>query len=1139
MQYIVVEVSLHQHSLEHDIYEDDSNGSYEYDSYGSDEFGYNCDLPGVTPGLLVPGAWPPAALQEHAGPQEQTKPQDGVGPPDNIGPPEHTGLREALGYKSALGHETALGCEKNKLGNQKTLGHQTTLSHEKALSHQSTAGHPNTLDHGKALGHQNTLGHENTSSYVMALGCRNHPDNENALCHENALGYETELRHQGAPGHGDMLDRKKALSYQKTMNCSCATGLGLENTLDRERALGERNSLRHQDTPGHDAALSRPQALSHKKTLGHDIALAYEKVLGYQDKRGQEGYKTELRHQSARGHGGMLTREKALGYQNTLRHQGAQGHDSAPGYKTTLGHQNPLGHEEALGRQEKLNHHSAPGYEKVLRHENTLGNEAVRYQNTMRYESALGLEGTLGQRIELGREEALGYQNTLRHQELLKLGIARGVTPTRFREALCEHLSGRLDIEPLTPQIESEACFSSMLASLFLAPDSRQRLTRMTPRYVLQERAARRGLGGYTDATSSAGAAACHDNPLVTILPRWMARFYGVGAVVAQWIVFGAVDCRDESQVVLLKLLHMGALASCVTIAKETRDLLFYLALARPVLGDFPRAALQTVFRLKVYDNYFLFVSVAIGIASSLKAARDASDRAMAAHGASTADLTHDGVGGEVNIDVMGNESGSDGRFQIGSESPSSPGTVDLRSAAAAKVVSAGRAWLLISCHGSRLQRLPSHWNSASAHGKSPGASGAEYGIGEFRTPSLGQLREAARRQIQDPKVVQAAGLRGPLRVEHSFNDAAELHRRPENRLALFQVASQTNCLSLVSPTSTPEMGVTAYIDDRSQGPCCAIACGAGTVFRNYFAQVPGGGAKQVGQSQDRQLNCLEELCEELGSESNGYFEVRGGFTLASDAGLQDLNAKLAGLDEEGLDHLRSRLRVGVHEDVEVTSYHWGCSLLRDPEQLVTQVFTSVCSVAQSGNEPALWQPLARLTLEATYEAALWAAVLSAIRNKGAHGSLRVYLTTVGRCLLGHGAAWIAEAVQRAIQRVCMDNGLGLQVFLVAYKEPALQELADVFEYFNSGMLWHRIPTSCSDGPPSHPGSKNASKESVRNVSKEIFQRWEQKVIKAFCNREDRSTDDDSREALGVLAFEKSLDTVDGMDVPGMVAAGM
>lgn len=432
-------------------------------------------------------------------------------------------------------------------------------------------------------------------------------------------------------------------------------------------------------------------------------------------------------------------------------------------------------------------------------------------------------------------------------------------------------------------------------------------------------------------------------------------------------------------------------------------------------------------------------------------------------------------------------------------------------------------------------------------------ASSAEYSIGEFRTQSLGRLREAARRQIQDPKVVQAAGLRGPLRVEHSFNDAAELHRRAENRLALFQVASQTNCLPLVSPASTPEMGITGYIDDRTQGPCCAIACGAGTVYRNYFAPVPtNGGAEQVGQSEDRQLDCLEGLCHELGNANHRYFEVRGGFTLARDAGLQDLNAKLAGLDEEGLDNLRSRLRVGVHEDLEVTSYHRGCNLLRDPEQLVTQVFTSVCSVAHSGNEPALWQPLARLTLEASYEAALWAAVLSAIRHKGAHGSLRVYLTTVGRCLLGHGAAWIAEAVQRAIQRVCVDNGLGLQVFLVAYKEPAGQELADVVEHFSSGMLWVRIPSySSGEGPePCGRGSKNASKDlsGVRNVSKETFHRWEQKVIKAFFSREDKSADVMpvegnprvvTKDSLGVLAYEQSIEAVDADDVPSMVAAGM
>ena len=37
---------------------------------------------------------------------------------------------------------------------------------------------------------------------------------------------------------------------------------------------------------------------------------------------------------------------------------------------------------------------------------------------------------------------------------------------------------------------------------------------------------------------------------------------------------------------------------------------------------------------------------------------------------------------------------------------------------------------------------------------------------------------------------------------------------------------------------STPEMGVTGYVNDRTQGPCCAIACGAGTVYRNYLAPV-------------------------------------------------------------------------------------------------------------------------------------------------------------------------------------------------------------------------------------------------------------------------------------------------------------
>lgn len=43
------------------------------------------------------------------------------------------------------------------------------------------------------------------------------------------------------------------------------------------------------------------------------------------------------------------------------------------------------------------------------------------------------------------------------------------------------------------------------------------------------------------------------------------------------------------------------------------------------------------------------------------------------------------------------------------------------------------------------------------------------------------------------------------------------------------QVASQFNCLEFIKPSVTPEKGVTIYADDYTQGPSCAISCGAGT----------------------------------------------------------------------------------------------------------------------------------------------------------------------------------------------------------------------------------------------------------------------------------------------------------------------
>jgi hypothetical protein len=96
------------------------------------------------------------------------------------------------------------------------------------------------------------------------------------------------------------------------------------------------------------------------------------------------------------------------------------------------------------------------------------------------------------------------------------------------------------------------------------------------------------------------------------------------------------------------------------------------------------------------------------------------------------------------------------------------------------------------------------------------------------------------------------------------------MHQSPENGGALFQVASQFNLLEMVSPSVTPEDGVTIYQNDRTQGPACAIAAGAATIYRNYFAPVAG----HDGQTANRQFDGLTELGAALSEDLNQPVEA-------------------------------------------------------------------------------------------------------------------------------------------------------------------------------------------------------------------------------------------------------------------------
>lgn len=134
------------------------------------------------------------------------------------------------------------------------------------------------------------------------------------------------------------------------------------------------------------------------------------------------------------------------------------------------------------------------------------------------------------------------------------------------------------------------------------------------------------------------------------------------------------------------------------------------------------------------------------------------------------------------------------------------------------------------------------------------------------------------------------------------------------------------------------------------------------------------------------------------------------------------MSKRLAGADAGTLDDLRGLLRVGLHQDVEVMD---GPA----PSPLVSQVFCSAMPVTYSGLSRSAWAPLARLVLEAAYEATLLAALLNAARGV----SNRVLLTRLGGGAFGNDDSWIDEALLRAVRFVGDHD---LDVVIVSYGRP-------------------------------------------------------------------------------------------------------
>ena len=172
-------------------------------------------------------------------------------------------------------------------------------------------------------------------------------------------------------------------------------------------------------------------------------------------------------------------------------------------------------------------------------------------------------------------------------------------------------------------------------------------------------------------------------------------------------------------------------------------------------------------------------------------------------------------------------------------------------------------------------------------------ANGRQFAAGRFSLPSLAELRAAC-----------ASLPTGQLRWRHEvIGDVLPLHAAPDNAGALFQVASQFNCLEFCSPERVPEDGVSDYQLDPTQGPACSLAAAAATVARNYCIPVAHG----HGQERDRQINTLADLAADLAGAHHGAWSRERVGTFAGEV-LSDVD----GVEHD--EHAPHRVARGEHD---------------------------------------------------------------------------------------------------------------------------------------------------------------------------------------------------------------------------------
>jgi hypothetical protein len=317
--------------------------------------------------------------------------------------------------------------------------------------------------------------------------------------------------------------------------------------------------------------------------------------------------------------------------------------------------------------------------------------------------------------------------------------------------------------------------------------------------------------------------------------------------------------------------------------------------------------------------------------------------------------------------------------------------------------------------------------------------NGNSLDAGIFSFPSVQELRDHATLAVQELKDSENYQKGNAKQcITNVVGESRSMHAQHDN--AVFQAASQFNLLEFPTKVVTPERGISIYEWDHTQGPACAIACAAGTAYRNYLVTVPpantshihqGSSTNMRGQTRDQQFNALHDteayLMEQLQLDIPPW-KVKNGYIESSEERLRPVNEQLMKTEGHLLEEaLLSRLRIGVQRDTQVTDD------VSDRIAKVTQTYNSAISIGYSMLPTQTWKPVASMVLKGTYEATLLVGVLKTIeaKRKGEAEPV-IYLTKVGGGVFANEAGWIMDAIERAVEKV-QRYGVDLDIRVTHY----------------------------------------------------------------------------------------------------------